>query len=119
MTAQPIVPGDLFARVQTIRGLRALADFLEANPTVPVSTYGADYKIFTRGESDEGERAEIDRIASTLGEDVKDDTARGGHYTVAKTFGRITYTAVHVPARRQAAYEALMSYAPAFDSEAA
>jgi hypothetical protein len=34
---------------------------------------------------------------------------------VLKTFGRITYTAVHVPERHQAAYEALMTYAPTFD----
>ena len=114
MTAQPIVPGDLFARVQTIRGLRALADFLEANPAVPVSTYGADYKFFARAETDAEERAEIDRIASALGEDIDDETSRSGHYTVTKTFGRITYTAVHVPAQRQAAHEALMSYAPVF-----
>lgn len=37
------VPGDLFARTQTVAGLRALADFLEANPAVPVREFGADY----------------------------------------------------------------------------
>jgi hypothetical protein len=114
MTAQPIVPGDLFARAQTVAGLRALADFLEANPAVPVREYGAEYTVFARADDDVTERAEIDRIAAALGETVTDDTGRGGHYSVCKTFGRITYSAVHVPSERQAAHEALMSYAPAF-----
>ena len=36
---------------------------------------------------------------------------------MCKTFGRITYTAVHVPARCKAAHDALMSYAPAFEAD--
>src|SRR3954468_8568576 len=114
MTTQPVVPGDLFARTQTIAGLRALADFLEDNPTVPVREYGGDYTVFARADDDTAERTEIDRIAAALGETVTDDTGRGGHYRVYKTFGRITYSAIHVPAERQAAHEALMSYAPVF-----
>jgi hypothetical protein len=114
MTTQPIVPGDLFSRTQTIAGLRALADFLEDNPNVPVREYGGEYTVFARAEEDTAERTEIDRIAAALDETVTDDTERGGHYSVCKTFGRITYSAVHVPSERQAAHEALMSYAPAF-----
>ena len=119
MTAQPIVPGDLFARAQTIAGLRALADFLENNPSVPVRELGADYTVFARREDDAAERTEIDSIARALGEIPTDDTRDGGHYTVSKTFGRVTYSAVHVPARRRAAHEALMSYAPTFHHDAA
>jgi hypothetical protein len=115
MTTQPIVPGDLFARHQTVAGLRALADFLETNPAVPVREYGYEYTVFANDHTDAAERAEIDRIAATLGETVCDETGRGGHYRVLKTFGRITYTAVHVPKRRQAAYEALITYAPPYD----
>jgi hypothetical protein len=114
MTTQPIVPGDLFARAQTIAGLRALADFLEDNPSVPVRELGAEYTFFARREDDATERTEIDNIATAIGETVTDDTADGGHYTVSKTFGRITYSAIHVPARRRAAHEALMTYAPTF-----
>jgi hypothetical protein len=119
MTTQPIVPGDLFARAQTIAGLRALADFLEDNPAVPVREFGADYTVFARCEDDATERTEIDSIAHALGEIPTDDTEDGGHYIVSKTFGRITYSAVHVPARRRAAHEALMSYAPTFHRDAA
>ncbi|GLY74385.1 hypothetical protein [Actinoallomurus iriomotensis] len=114
MTTPPTVPGDLLARAQTIAGLRALADFLENNPSIPVREYGGDYTVFPYADDDAAERAEIDRIATALGETVTDETGRGGHYTVSKTFGRITYNAIHVPAKRQAAHEALMSYAPVF-----
>jgi hypothetical protein len=119
MTTQPIVPGDLFARTQTIAGLRALADFLEDNPGVPVRELGAEYTVFARREDDATERAEIDDIAAALGETVTDETDDGGHYRVCKTFGRITYSAVHIPARSRDAHKALMSYAPAFDHGAA
>ena len=115
MTTQPIVPGDLFARHQTVTGLRALADFLETNPAIPVREYGCDYLVFARADTDAAEQTEIDRIATALGEAVTDDTGHGGHYRVSKTFRRITYSAVHVPACRKAAHDALMSYAPAFD----
>jgi hypothetical protein len=114
MTTHATVPGDLFARTQTIAGLRALADFLENNPDIPIHEYGWDYLVFPRADNDTAERAEIDRIATALGETVTDDTGHGGHYKVSKTFGRITYTATHVPTKYQAAHEALMSYAPVF-----
>jgi hypothetical protein len=119
MTTQPIVPGDLFARAQTIAGLRALADFLEDNPSIPVREYGTEYTVFARREDDATERNEIDDIARALGQTVEDDTGDGGHYAVSKTFGRITYRAVHIPARQRTAHEALMSYAPAFHNDPA
>ncbi|RAY15208.1 hypothetical protein DPM19_10845 [Actinomadura craniellae] len=108
----PIVPGDLLARHQTITGLRALADFLETHPAVPVEEYGRDYPIYTdRDHTEESGRAEIDRIAALLGAQVIDDTADGGHYTTSRTFGRITYRAVHIPDHSGARYAALMTYA--------
>lgn len=96
----PIVPGDLFARHQTIAGLRALADFLEANPAVPVDEYGERYHVFTR-ESDASAVALVDRTAALLGVEVTDDRPTGGHYTATKRFGRITYSIVHIPERNQ------------------
>jgi hypothetical protein len=119
MTERPTVPGDLFARSQTVAGLRSLADFLEANPAIPVREFGAEYMVFARADDDNTERSEIDRIAAALGESVEDEIGDGGHYAVSKTFGRITYRAVHVPADHRAAHKALMSYAPAFPTRAA
>ena len=87
---RPGFPGDLFARAQTIAGLRALADFLEDNPSVPVRELGEDYTVFARREDDAAERTEIDNIGAALGETVTDDTTDGGDYTVSKTFGRIS-----------------------------
>jgi hypothetical protein len=39
-----------------------------------------------------------------------DNTGKGGHLVVSKTFGRITYQAAHIPARRMAEHDAHMSY---------
>jgi hypothetical protein len=114
MTVQPtpfVIPGDLFARHQTISGLRALADFLESNPAVPVPAYGWDLNLYMRDHGDDRcHRAEVGRIAALLHAAPVDDTADGGHLVVSKTFGRISYRAVHVPARQMDEHYAHMSY---------
>jgi hypothetical protein len=118
-----VIPDDLFARHQTISGLRALADFLETNPAVPVREYGFDLSVYTSDRhSDACQRTEIGRIAALLNATPIDRTATGGHLTVFKTFGRITYQAVHIPSRAWAAHKARTSYEPnlrATDHEAA
>ncbi|MGH3344799.1 MAG: hypothetical protein ACRDPK_18395 [Carbonactinosporaceae bacterium] len=114
MNTHPTVPGDLFARTQIISGLRQLADFLENNPAVPVREYGWDLHYNACG-TDEKAKAEVDRIAALLGVTPINERP-DGHYIATKTFGRITYEAVHIPARRMAIHRALMSYAPAFDA---
>ncbi len=95
----PVVPGDLFARHQTITGLRALADFLEANPAVPVEEYGYDLTFSVRNMDDASAVALVDRTAALLGVDAADDTHRGGHYIATRSFGRVTYRMVHIPER--------------------
>ncbi|MFI0486790.1 hypothetical protein [Actinomadura sp. 9N215] len=106
----PIVPGDLFARHQTITGLRALADFLEANPGVPVNEYGHDFHFSARTSDDASAVALVDRTAALLGVDVTDDRDRGRHYIATRTFGRITYRIVHIPERQMHEYDARDSY---------
>ncbi|WP_021594051.1 hypothetical protein [Actinomadura welshii] len=108
--AAPVVPGDLFARHQTILGLRALADFLEANPDVPVNEFGHDLTVSVRTGDDVSAVALVDATAALLGVDVADDTDRGGHYTATRTFGRISYRIVHIPQRRREEYHARDSY---------
>ncbi|NVI85773.1 hypothetical protein [Actinomadura sp. BRA 177] len=105
----PIVPGDLFARQQTITGLRALADFLEANPAVPVDEYGETYHVFAH-DNDASAVAQVDQTAALLGAEVTDDRPTGGHYTATKRFGRITYRIVHIPKRNKREALARNSY---------
>lgn len=95
------VPGDLFARHQVITGLRALADFLEANPGVPVHEYGDTVDFFVREGDDATSAARVDQVAALLDVPVADDRPTGGHYIASKSFGRIAYRIVHVPKRRR------------------
>ncbi|MEU6745687.1 hypothetical protein ABZ914_05655 [Spirillospora sp. NPDC046719] len=99
-SGHPVVPGDLFARHQTITGLRKLADYLEANPAVPVEEFGTTYTVWINATSDDEGRAQIHHIAELLGAEVADWIAFGGYCTARRAFGRIRYTAVYKPARR-------------------
>lgn len=108
--ALPVVPGDLFARHQIITGLRALADFLEANPAVPVNEYGATFHVPIRAGDDASAAALVDDTAALLGVNAEHDTARGGHYIATRTFGRIAYTVFHIPEQQRAASLARDSY---------
>jgi hypothetical protein len=107
--AKPSIPDDLFARAQIIAGLRTLADYIEGHPELPVPEYGWEVSVYPSGD-DEQQRAEIDRIADILGVKPADDTWRDGHYRAIKSFGRMTYRAVHIPPRSWAKYRARDSY---------
>lgn len=109
MTAQDI-PADLLARAQVIDGLRQLADYLDTHPDVPVNEYGYDLNGYTTRSTDTTERAAVDQVAAALDVPVDDETRDGGHYIAARTFGRITYRFIHVPARRRAEHQAWASY---------
>jgi hypothetical protein len=102
----PEQPTNRYNRAQTIAGLRALADFLDANPDLPIRPEGADYAVFSHRTDETAGRSTIDAIATVLGEPVQDETGEGGEYTVTKTFGAITYHASHIPARLRALYRA-------------
>ena len=106
----PVVPGDLFARHQTIMGLRALADFLEANLGVPVDEYGEYYTFYTRDCDDASAVTLVDHTAALLGVEVTDRRAVGGHYVAQRRFGRITYSIIHIPERRRREHDAELSY---------
>ena len=108
MTDQ-MIPGDLLHRGKVISGLRQLADWLDAHPGVPVCPYGWDLSIYPRGD-DAARIAEVNRIAAILGADITDETRQGGHYIAARSFGLITYEAVHIPQSYRDTHNALMSY---------
>ena len=109
MTDQ-LIPGDLLYRAKVIGGLRQLADYLDAHPGVPVCPFGWDLSIYPQYADDADRAAEVDRIAAILGVDVTDQTGQGGHYIASRSFGLITYEAVHIPRRHRDASKALMSY---------
>lgn len=98
-------------RAAVIAGLRALADFLTANPAVPLPINPITVAYFPRRAADAQMCAEIDRIASLLGAPV-DSTHldEWGQYMTGLEFGPIHYEAIAVLADARARHEALVSY---------
>lgn len=73
-------------RTETIEGLRALADFLEANPTVPVPTYGPhQYNVPLHTNQ------AVEEFAAEHGLTVQYDDE--GNARVKAEFGRVLYEA--------------------------
>jgi hypothetical protein len=83
------VIGNGAARTNMVAGLRALADFLEANPAVPIPRYGHDFGISTSG-SDEQKRSQVKFASLAIGEDFTDDTKNGQCWT-QRRFGSVRY----------------------------
>jgi hypothetical protein len=81
-------------RAALINGFRALADYLESNPDVPVSGYATVY-VFPPDGGCAGMRDEIDFIAALLGV-TADENADGHHYTALRSFGPVEYRAVAI-----------------------
>jgi hypothetical protein len=98
------------ARAAFVADLRALADFLADHGDVPVPQYETDVTVYPGG-TDDDKRAEVDRIAASLGTRPADQV---GLYRAVKSFGPVTYQAVLLPEAKLAATEALMSYSSAF-----
>ncbi|WP_371782124.1 hypothetical protein [Streptosporangium subroseum] len=93
-------------RAALIKGLRALATFLETNPTVPVPPF-AGLTYFAEG-ADDDIRAEIDVIATLLGTEA--DPGDYDHYRACRTFGPAEYKAVGILAAARARHQANASY---------
>jgi hypothetical protein len=81
-------------RIRLVAGLRALAEFIESNPSVPMPATG-DVMVFPAGGTDEQERAEIDTIATLIGAEAH--WTVGDHYVVSRHFGPVEYRAVAIP----------------------
>ncbi|MFG1824265.1 hypothetical protein ACGFIJ_17415 [Microbispora bryophytorum] len=97
-------------RTATITGLRALADFLESNPDVPVPRNSISITYFPKRTEDAGMRAEIDRIAGLLGAEIEPDRLPFSHYATGLRFGPVRYEAIAILADARARYEAITSY---------
>ncbi len=97
------------ARASFITDLRALADFLDRHPAVPVPLYGEDFTLHA-ASTDDGGRDQVNHVARLLGATITDDTASGGHYRAERAFGQITYGVVSISKAHMAAFDALTSY---------
>lgn len=86
-----LIPARSLSRTRIVCGLRELADYLDRNPTVPVHEDGWDLLVFTRGETRETGRAEVDQVAAALGVAAAADTPHDGLYAATRAFGPITY----------------------------
>jgi hypothetical protein len=83
------------ARTDMVAGLRALADFLEANPAVPIPRYGHTFGVSTSG-SDEQRLAQVKFASLVIGEQTTDNTQNHGHYWAQRRFGPVSYRIVAV-----------------------
>lgn len=82
-------------RAQWLADARALLDFIEANPELPVPEYSSveiSYHPMPYDQSDAEKRAAIDAVANMLGAEVQ----AGVHYEVGISFGSASYRAVAV-----------------------
>ncbi|WP_067473545.1 hypothetical protein [Actinomadura hibisca] len=77
-------------RKATLKGLRELADFLEAHPDLPEPTL-TTFSPFIRGGDDERQCAEVDRIALVL--DVETTGHGTKQYSACRYFGSVEYCA--------------------------
>jgi hypothetical protein len=83
-------------RAEYVAGLREMADWLEANPAVPLDNGGQDHLSIVQRGSDDANRAELERIAALLGVEPDSTSAHPG---VRRMFrGRIAYRAFYIPA---------------------
>jgi hypothetical protein len=102
-------PADPQTRSGYITGLRELADYLAANPAVPVALHG-DLLVVSVNSTEEGGCFQVRQAARLLGVTVTDETAGGGHYYAEKAFGPIGYRVVSIPGSCMARHHALWSY---------
>ena len=89
------------ARAEVTAGLRALADYLDAHPGLPVPQFSicAGLTVYPGG-SEEDKRAEVDRVAGVL----QVATSDFGLYRAERRFGGpVAYRVVAVPEAQTAA----------------
>ncbi|MFI6459591.1 hypothetical protein [Streptomyces sp. NPDC050538] len=95
MSAYEIRSGD---RAVFIAGLRELADFLTANPSVLVPR-NASFGVFVDAADSTARREGAEHVADPLGVPVAD--LGEGYYDARRTFGPIAYSVVAIPPKEQ------------------
>lgn len=81
-------------RSEFIAGLRELADFLTANPSVLVPR-NASFGVFVDAADSTARREGAEHVAAPLGVPV-DDIGKG-YYDARRTFGPIAYNVIAIP----------------------
>ncbi|MFI6549629.1 hypothetical protein ACIBO9_40930 [Streptomyces prunicolor] len=95
MSTYEIRSGD---RAAFIAGLRELADFLTANPSVLVPR-NASFGVFVDAANSTARREGAEHVADPLGVPVED--LGEGYYDARRTFGPIAYSVVAIPPKEQ------------------
>ena len=94
------------ARAEFTAGLRQLAEYLDANPGVPVPSYGTTIMV-SAGTIEEGGMTEIFAMSIALAAPFIE---REGVYRTERKFGPVTYKGFADSAAALANYEAQRSY---------
>lgn len=102
--------GDAPDRAELVAGLRSLADYLAADPSVPVPPYGWRVAVYAEG-TDSEQFAQVDLVAEITAEQPADRRAATGHHSVQRSFGPVSYEFTAISERRMTQYRAGMSYA--------
>jgi len=86
-----------------VQGLRELADFLTANPDVPITgthhrlQYSVDSTLRREGSTSYTERrAEVERVAALLGVEPVEPDSINRHYVAERRFGALAYLVASV-----------------------
>jgi hypothetical protein len=100
---------DAGRRADFITGLRQLADYLDANPGIPVPRYGTKILLIA-APAEHGGVAEIEALAELFGAPVDIDPESLDRFATHRQFGPISYEAVSHAAALMALHHALWSY---------
>jgi hypothetical protein len=84
-------------RARLIAGLYDLARFLRDHPDAPAPRW-ADVLVFPPEGTYEERRAEVDRIAASIGAEITNWTEDHGHYAASRGFGPVQYRVVAISA---------------------
>ena len=99
-------------RAALVADLRALADWLEAHPEVPVPRWGSVEVTYHPAHDDhiaddDAAFSEVHRIAGLIGATVEEDSDRAAAY---RAFGSAGYKAIAISSDHMARYSAGTSY---------
>jgi hypothetical protein len=105
-----VLIGDIPERAELIVGLHSLANYLAANPSVPVPPHGWRVTVDAEG-TDSEQFSQVDLVAEIMGERPVDRRAVTGHHHVERSFGPVTYEFSAIAGWRMAQHRDRMSYA--------